>query len=255
MRLFGRETGAGRSAHGSAGLLGTDDGAGVAPLLVQRGILTNKRKPPLPEADVEGVDMAGVTGGAAAAAGVARDVDVHVGTLSKAFGSLGGFVACTTRMKQYLLTRGRAFVYSTALPVPVVAAAFAALQASLREPNIRERLWERVRQLGDALGRNLESPIVAVMVGDELTALQISQKLLRMGYHVPAIRPPTVPKGTSRLRIALSAAHTEQDVADLVRALQICGALEIAKQFKLKTRGEGSQAPGGALRVKPAARL
>eukprot|EP00240_Pyramimonas_obovata_P004999 CAMPEP_0118956058 /NCGR_PEP_ID=MMETSP1169-20130426/60998_1 /TAXON_ID=36882 /ORGANISM="Pyramimonas obovata, Strain CCMP722" /LENGTH=404 /DNA_ID=CAMNT_0006904015 /DNA_START=113 /DNA_END=1323 /DNA_ORIENTATION=+ len=125
-------------------------------------------------------------GGAVQQAGVARDVDVHIGTLSKAFGSLGGFIACSREMKQVLLTKGRAFVYSTALPVPVVAGALAALRVATRDPTHRERLWARVRQLGRALGRPLASPIVALVIGGEEQALAISQELLRRGFHVPA---------------------------------------------------------------------
>jgi 8-amino-7-oxononanoate synthase len=107
-------------------------------------------------------------------------VDVHVGTLSKAFGSLGGFVACSARMKQYLLTRGRAFVYSTALPTPVVAAAAAALHTSNTQPRHRRALWARMRQLSDALGRPLHSPIAAIVVGDATVALDISRRLLQV---------------------------------------------------------------------------
>jgi hypothetical protein len=84
----------------------------------------------------------------------------------------------------------------------------------------------------------LSSPIVPLVIGGAKEALAISQELLRMGFHVPAIRPPTVPEGTSRLRMALSAAHSEQDVEDLVQALRRCGALQ-PSQIALRERAGG----------------
>ena len=94
-------------------------------------------------------------------------------------------MACGPTMKQFLLTRGRAFVYSTALPVPVVAAASAALQVSTTQPQHRHALWARIRQLGDALGRRLHSPIAALVIGDATEALLISRRLLQVGSPPP----------------------------------------------------------------------
>ncbi|KAK3244351.1 hypothetical protein CYMTET_46032, partial [Cymbomonas tetramitiformis] len=119
----------------------------------------------------------------------------------------------------------RTYVYSTSLPVPVVAAAHAALLEATDSSYLRDQLWERTKQLGAALGRQLTSPIVAVIVGSEEAALKLSRELLQRGFHVPAIRPPTVAPGSARLRITLSSAHSEQDVNDLVHALQQCGVL------------------------------
>lgn len=163
-------------------------------------------------------------GGGAEAQGVCGDVDLHVGTLSKAFGSLGGFVATSRDMKHLLTNRGRPVVYSTALPLPVVAAAQAALAASQREAWRRQHLWGLVDQLGDGLGVRAESPIIPLVVGAEATALSLAGQLLRKGFHVPAIRPPTVPAGTCRLRVSLSAAHSRADVDDLIAAVRDCGA-------------------------------
>lgn len=151
--------------------------------------------------------------------------DVVVGTLSKAVGSLGGFVACSAQLKLLLISRARGQVYSTALPLSCVAGASAALAASAADPSMQRRLWENVALFGTLTGLHCTSPIVPVPVGDEGAALRASGQLLSRGFHVPAIRPPTVPRGTARLRVALSAAHSEKDVRDLARALGEVGVL------------------------------
>ena len=179
--------------------------------------------------------VCGETGaGAAEMMGVADSVDVHVGTLSKAFGAQGGFVAASRGVVSWLANRGRPYVFSTALPTTTVAAAQAALRTAGDRPELRERLWGLVRRAGGALGCAAESPIIPVVVGDEAEALRLSASLLGRGIHVPAIRPPTVPAGTSRLRISLSAAHSAEDVDALAREL---GALRAAG-------GRGPTAPG-----------
>ena len=172
------------------------------------------------------------------------EADLVVGTLSKAVGSLGGFVACSRTLKLLLLSRARGQIYSTALPLPCVAAAHAALNVAAEEPGRRAALWARVAQLQALTGLRCHSPIVSLHVGDEQRALEWAAALLREGFHVPAIRPPTVPsvrlspcaahappqltpatQGTARLRIALSAAHSERDVAELAAALRKVGAI------------------------------
>jgi 8-amino-7-oxononanoate synthase len=157
--------------------------------------------------------------------GVSGRVEVQMGTLSKAVGALGGFIATTGRLKTWVLNRGRAYIYSTAPPVPVVEAARAGLRIARERPELRERLWDRVDQLGRRLGRDLDSPVVPVVLGGERRALEASRELLDRGHHVIAIRPPTVPEGTSRLRIALSAAHSREDVARLAEDLEEVGVV------------------------------
>lgn len=151
--------------------------------------------------------------------GVEDAVDIHVGTMSKAFGALGGFVATSEQLRSFLLNRGRSYIYSTAQPVPVVEAARAAIRTVGQDSRLRHDLWARIEQLGSALGRELASPIVPIVLGDETRALEASRALFERGYHVTAIRPPTVPPGTSRLRIALSAAHSADDIERLVATL------------------------------------
>ena len=152
--------------------------------------------------------------------GVAERVDLHIGTLSKAIGSQGGFVATSERMREYLLNVARAYVFTTSPTLPVVAAARAALRVAREEPELRARLWERVGELAVGLGRALASPIAPIGAGAEERAVAASRSLLERGFHVTAIRPPTVPVGESRLRITVSAAHSRRDVSELVSALR-----------------------------------
>lgn len=159
-------------------------------------------------------------GGAAEAAGVSGQVDVHVGTLSKAAGSHGGFAACSAAVRSLLLNKGRSFVFSTALPIPIVSGALAALRiACHEEPWRRRHLQMLTRQLSQRLSIPACSPIIPVMLGSEQHAVAASAALLLKGFHVPAIRPPTVPSGTSRLRVSLSAAHTSEEVDKLAIAI------------------------------------
>lgn len=154
-------------------------------------------------------------GGLCEQAGVSSEVEIQMGTLSKAFGSQGGFAATTERVRDWLLNRGRSFVFSTAIPVPSVAAALTAMEVRETEPEIPARLWRWVQQFAERLGRNADSPIIPVVIGGNEETLELSRTLLDAGFHVPGIRPPTVPKGTARLRIALSAAHTEAEINGL----------------------------------------
>lgn len=157
-------------------------------------------------------------GGVAQEMGVSQEIDFHVGTLSKAVGAHGGFVATSTDRRRWLMNVARSFVFTTALPQPIVVAAQAALKSWSRARV--DLLWERVKEVEDALGRPLESPIVSVVLGEEERTLTASRKLFESGFHVPAIRPPTVPMGTSRLRIALSALHDADVVADLMTQME-----------------------------------
>ena len=92
-----------------------------------------------------------------------------------------------------------------------------------QEPWRREHVWRLTRRLGSALGVPVSSPIVPLLIGPEQQTVDASMELLQRGFHVPAIRPPTVPPGTSRLRVSLSAAHTDEDLQQLIDALRGCG--------------------------------
>lgn len=151
---------------------------------------------------------------AAAALGVEV---VRVGTLSKALGSVGGFVAARRDVIDLLVNVARPFIFTTGTTSADVAGALAALRIVRSREGTDLRV--RLRQHVDAVAHGHPSPIVPVVLGDERAALRAADRLLRRGLLVPAIRPPTVAPGSSRLRIALSAAHTEEQVARLVRLL------------------------------------
>jgi 8-amino-7-oxononanoate synthase len=152
--------------------------------------------------------------------------DVLIGTLGKAFASHGGFVAGTNDLRAVLLNRARTFIFTTAAPAPVAAAASAALDlAQAPEGHARRAaLSERIKQLRAALCLPGESgPIVPVILGPDREALDAAAHLRDLGLFVQAIRPPTVPEGTARLRVTLSAAHTPNDVDRLAAALRSLG--------------------------------
>ena len=152
---------------------------------------------------------------------VERAGDVlRVGTLSKTLGSLGGFVAGPATHIDLLVNRARSFIFTTASTPADTAAALAALRV-LRSPE-GEALVARLRAHVGRVRAGHPSPIVPIVLGDEQRALDAAAALLERGLVVPAIRPPTVPVGTSRLRVTLSAAHTDDDVDRLLDALDGC---------------------------------
>ena len=155
--------------------------------------------------------------GAGAVAGA--DHVLRVGTLSKMLGSVGGFAAGPRALVDLLVNRARPFIFSTALPPADAAAALAAVGVvrSAEGAALRDRLRASVERVRPGH----PSPIVPVVLGSEEAAVAASAALLEQGIVVPAIRPPTVPVGTSRLRVALSAAHTDADVDRLLAALPV----------------------------------
>jgi 7-keto-8-aminopelargonate synthetase-like enzyme len=142
---------------------------------------------------------------------------LRVGTCSKTLGALGGFVAGPSRYVELLANRARSYIFTTASTPADAAAALAALRV-LRSPE-GDALVSRLRAHVDRLRAAHPSPIIPFLCGTEERALAASAALLDHGLLVPAIRPPTVPPGTSRLRVTLSAAHTDEHLARLERAL------------------------------------
>jgi 8-amino-7-oxononanoate synthase len=179
--------------------------------------------------EAHGTGVYGGGRGASVHCGVADRVHVRVGTLSKALGSVGGFVAGSRRLVDWLVNRARTLVYSTGLPPSAAAAAGRALEIIQAEPDRRDRLYDLSMELRARLTDlgvpdiELGGPIVPVIVGDPAEAVRLSARLLEAGCLVPAIRPPTVPEGTARLRISLTAAHEPADVAHLIAALVDAG--------------------------------
>jgi len=164
--------------------------------------------------------------GAAEHFNVEDSVHVRVGTLSKALGCIGGFVAGSRSLIDWLVNRARPLVFSTAAPAAAAAAVLAALEIVRDEPQRRQKLLGRAEQLRHELiaqGWNIgnsASQIIPIVVGDPGRAVALGDALRDRGLFVPAIRPPTVPQGEACLRISLTAGHTEEMIAALVRALR-----------------------------------
>ncbi|HTE59467.1 MAG TPA: 8-amino-7-oxononanoate synthase [Solirubrobacteraceae bacterium] len=176
--------------------------------------------------DAHGTGTQGPGGrGAVAEAGLDGEVDVVVGTLGKALGSYGAYAACDHVTARYLVNSARPLIFSTALPPAAVAAAMAALELVQAQPRRVERLADNSEALRDELAREgfdvsgSETQIVPLIVGDAGLAMRICETALEQGVFAQAIRPPTVPEGTSRLRLAVMASHTKPELRDAARIL------------------------------------
>ncbi len=160
--------------------------------------------------------------------GLSDAVDVQVGTLGKALGSFGAYVAGSRALIDLLVNRARSFIFTTGLPPASAAAAQAAIEVCRREPERALALRHRVRQVGAALRErgldvpHVESQILPVLIGDARRAVRAAKLLLEEGIYVAAIRPPTVPEGTARLRLSLMATHTDAHLDALIEALPRC---------------------------------
>jgi len=159
--------------------------------------------------------------------GLLDEVDIVVATLSKALGSAGGVVAGPRVVIDWLVNKARSFIYTTAASVANCAAARAALEIVKAEPQRREKLRknaeylrEKLKRLGLDTGRSC-SQIIPVIVGDEKRAVELSARLYEKGYFVVAIRPPTVPPGTARLRVSVQSEHTAEQIDGLCTALAV----------------------------------
>jgi 8-amino-7-oxononanoate synthase len=177
--------------------------------------------------DAHGAFVLGDSGrGAPEAAGIPHDAFIYMGTLGKALGCQGGFVTGPAGLIEFLQNRARTFIYETAPAVPVVAAAVAALEVLAGEPGRRVRLQANARRLREqlsALGPGPQgdaSHIVPVVVGSAGRALAAASALWDRGCWAPAIRPPTVPEGAARLRLSVTALHTDAEIDALAGALR-----------------------------------
>lgn len=155
-----------------------------------------------------------------------QDRVIQMGTFSKALGSFGAYVAGAQTVIDQLTQLARSFIYSTSLPPGVIAANLAALTLVSEDATPTHTLWQNIQTFQDCAKRTrlplapIQSPIIPIILGDCDQALQVSQALLEAGFYVQAIRPPTVPQGTARLRITLSAAHEPMDIERLVDSLR-----------------------------------
>jgi glycine C-acetyltransferase/8-amino-7-oxononanoate synthase len=218
-----------REASGRGALIVTDgvfsmDGD-VAPL-AELAELAARHDVRLVVDEAHGTGTLGPGGrGAVADAGVEDGVDAIVGTLGKALGSYGAYVACDKRMATYLVNAARSFVFSTAPPPPAVAGALAALSLLEAEPRRVERLQanaavlrEQLAQEGFAIADG-RTQIVPLVIGEADATMRVCEQALERGVFAQGIRPPTVPAGTSRLRLAVMASHGKSELRDAAHAL------------------------------------
>ena len=184
--------------------------------------------------------------------GFSQRIEVQMGTLGKALGSSGGYIAGSRALIDFLVNRARSFIFSTAAPASTAAAASAALEISTGPEGERRRA--KLRELAALFNPAPPAAIHPVIVGFEQDTLRASDRMAQLGFHVPAIRPPTVPPGTSRLRVSLSAAHDPEVVRTLAAALRavtnppapaagnpdtvcpVCGAALISEKCKVVCR-------------------
>jgi glycine C-acetyltransferase/8-amino-7-oxononanoate synthase len=186
------------------------------------------------------VDEAHATGafgpggrGAVAAAGLTGEIDVVVGTLGKALGAYGAFACCEGATAKLLINTARSLIFSTALPPPVVAAAQAALELLVEQPRRVDKLAANAGALREELAREgfdveeAGAHIVPLIVGESETAMRVCEAAIERGVFAQAIRPPTVPEGTARLRLAVMSSHRRSELRDaarvLGRAARACG--------------------------------
>jgi 8-amino-7-oxononanoate synthase len=157
--------------------------------------------------------------------GVQSKVAIRIGTLSKAIGSQGGFACGPGVVIDYLINHCRPLIFSTSLSPMAVQAAIDGFESLESEPWRREKVTQLARQFRNGFGLDCSAPessvpIIPILLKSDVDALSLSQKLNEAGFYVPAIRPPTVPEGTSRIRISLSAQHDEAEVVELSRILK-----------------------------------
>ena len=170
--------------------------------------------------DAHGLGVLGGGRGAAFEHDPPPDIPLQIGTLSKALGGYGGFLCASAPVIAFVQNRARSLVYTTGLPPAVVAAAVAAVDIVLSEPERVAAPLRQARRFCARAGLDApESPIVPLVLGDEAAAVSASSALEEAGFLVAPIRPPTVPAGTSRLRFTFTAAHADEDVDRLAEAV------------------------------------
>ena len=186
--------------------------------------------------DAHGTGAIGPDGrGSVAEAGLEGEIDIVVGTLGKALGSYGAYACCSPTMSRFLINSARSLIFSTGLPPTAVAAAMAALELLAEQPRRVEKLQANADALRDELAREgfevagSTTQIIPLIVGDASLAVRVAENALEQGVFAQAIRPPTVPAGTSRLRLAVMASHTR---AELREAAQVLGRAAMRAGFR-----------------------
>ena len=161
-------------------------------------------------------------------------MDVHMATFGKSLGSYGAFVLSDPVLIEFLINRARTFMYTTALPPSALAASLAALRLIRKDMSYKKNLWQNidyVRQNLDEAGFNLKDstgPIIPIVVGSDAMTLSMQERLMKKGIFLQAIRPPTVPKGTSRLRLTVVRGFTKNEMDQALEAI-----IDVGKKMKL----------------------
>lgn len=161
--------------------------------------------------------------------GIKEGIDIHMGTLGKALGTFGAYVAGSKSLIEFLINRARGFIFTTALPPSVLASAIAAIQILEEEPHLIKNLWINRNYLADGLknlGFNImgsETPIIPIFIGSIEKALKMAERLFEEGIYIPAIRPPTVPEDSCRLRLTVMATHTKEELDIALKAFEKIG--------------------------------
>lgn len=168
-------------------------------------------------------------GGVVEDLGLTHEVDIQMGTLGKALGGSGAYIAGSRELIEWLINRARSFIYTTGIPPAVAASALAALELVEQEPERRQQLWDNaaafrsgLEELGYTLG-STRSPILPVIIGDANRTMELATALLERGIFAQGIRPPTVPEGTARLRITPMATHTPAQLEQALTAFAEAG--------------------------------
>ncbi len=160
---------------------------------------------------------------------LAKEIDIQMGTLSKAVGSFGAYVCGSQALIEFLINKARSFIYTTGLPPSIAAASLKGIEIIEQEPERRKKLWDNTNHLKQGLNElgldtlASQTPIIPLGVGDANLALEFSEKLFERGIFVSAIRPPTVPHHTARLRITVMANHLKSDLDYLLEQLSKIG--------------------------------
>ena len=182
--------------------------------------------------DAHGFGVLGEDGGGTVAHfGLQNSGIIQMGTLSKAVGGLGGYIAGSRALIELLINSARSFIFTTGLPPATLSAATAALNVIRSSPELRHRLLSHAKRLKTALvelGFDLlpsETQILPVVLGSPQRAVQVAEGLLSAGVFAPAIRPPAVPSGTSRLRVTVMASHTNADIEQAIDAFALCARM------------------------------
>ena len=170
------------------------------------------------DAHATGVIGAG-GGGTASYFSLTDEVDIHMGTFSKALGTYGAYICCDNLIRDYFINRCRPFIFNTGIPPLIAALTLKALELIQRDQTYVERLQENISLFVSALrGKGVdvdsETPIIPVVIGPDRETVEVSERLFEEGYYIYGVRPPTVPEGTARLRVTVSAAHRKEQVVE-----------------------------------------